>query len=178
MPKPHPPIQTRPPTSRYLNAMSSTPSLPRRTFTTFSTSRRNTEGFESAQRKASRTFTPEENGRCLRHRHRKRSVKSPASMPPSERVDNILGHGYFPAHVHGTDNARCLIALALIDRTRSAGRGTGLHPLRGQNNVQGASDSRPNSDGLSQTIKSVEDRPTCARSLSRSALGPGPLDPE
>jgi len=42
-------------------------------------------------------------------------------------------------HVHGTDNARCLIALALV--TGQIGRpGTGLHPLRGQNNVQGASD--------------------------------------
>jgi len=43
-------------------------------------------------------------------------------------------------HVHGTDNARCLIALALL--TGNIGRsGTGLHPLRGQNNVQGASDA-------------------------------------
>ncbi len=43
-------------------------------------------------------------------------------------------------HVHGTDNARTLIALALI--TGHIGRpGTGLHPLRGQNNVQGASDA-------------------------------------
>jgi len=42
-------------------------------------------------------------------------------------------------HIHGTDNARCLIALALM--TGQIGRdGTGLHPLRGQNNVQGASD--------------------------------------
>ena len=42
-------------------------------------------------------------------------------------------------HVHGTDNARCLISLALV--TGQIGRpGTGLHPLRGQNNVQGASD--------------------------------------
>ena len=42
--------------------------------------------------------------------------------------------------VHGTDNARGLIALALI--TGHVGRpGTGLHPLRGQNNVQGASDA-------------------------------------
>ena len=41
---------------------------------------------------------------------------------------------------HGTDNARCLIALSLI--TGQVGRpGTGLHPLRGQNNVQGASDA-------------------------------------
>src|SRR5258707_950721 len=43
-------------------------------------------------------------------------------------------------HAHGTDNARCLIALSLI--TGQVGRpGTGLHPLRGQNNVQGASDA-------------------------------------
>src|SRR4051794_15793511 len=43
-------------------------------------------------------------------------------------------------HTHGTDNARCLIALCLL--TGNVGRpGTGLHPLRGQNNVQGASDA-------------------------------------
>ena len=42
-------------------------------------------------------------------------------------------------HVHGTDNARCLISLCMI--TGQIGRlGTGLHPLRGQNNVQGSSD--------------------------------------
>ncbi len=43
-------------------------------------------------------------------------------------------------HVHGTDNARCLISLALL--CGHVGRpGAGLHPLRGQNNVQGASDA-------------------------------------
>ena len=43
-------------------------------------------------------------------------------------------------HIHGTDNARCLISLALM--TGQVGRpGSGLHPLRGQNNVQGASDA-------------------------------------
>jgi formate dehydrogenase major subunit len=43
-------------------------------------------------------------------------------------------------HVHGTDNARCLIALSTI--TGQLGKpGSGLHPLRGQNNVQGASDA-------------------------------------
>ena len=57
--------------------------------------------------------------------------------------------------VHGTDNARCLIALSMI--TGHVGRpGTGLHPLRGQNNVQGASDA-----GLIPWVypdyKSVED---------------------
>ncbi len=43
-------------------------------------------------------------------------------------------------HIHGTDNSRCLIALTMI--CGQVGRpGTGLHPLRGQNNVQGASDA-------------------------------------
>ena len=43
-------------------------------------------------------------------------------------------------HIHGTDNARCLIALCMM--TGQIGKpGSGLHPLRGQNNVQGASDS-------------------------------------
>ena len=43
-------------------------------------------------------------------------------------------------HTHGTDNARSLISLALL--TGNVGKqGAGLHPLRGQNNVQGASDA-------------------------------------
>ena len=51
----------------------------------------------------------------------------------------FLGMGV-SQHVHGTDNVRCLMALSLI--TGHVGRpGTGLHPLRGQNNVQGASDA-------------------------------------
>jgi formate dehydrogenase major subunit len=63
-------------------------------------------------------------------------------------------------HTHGTDNSRCLIALALI--TGQSGRpGTGLHPLRGQNNVQGASDA-----GLIPMVypdyRSVEDAATRA----------------
>lgn len=45
-----------------------------------------------------------------------------------------------PEHSHGTDNAMSLIHLALL--TGHIGRqGTGLNPLRGQNNVQGASDA-------------------------------------
>ncbi len=64
-------------------------------------------------------------------------------------------------HIHGTDNTRCLIALALS--TGQIGRpGTGLHPLRGQNNVQGASDA-----GLIPMFfpdyQSVEDPKTRAR---------------
>jgi formate dehydrogenase major subunit len=42
-------------------------------------------------------------------------------------------------HIHGVRNARCLVNLALL--TGNIGRpGTGLHPMRGQNNVQGVSD--------------------------------------
>jgi formate dehydrogenase major subunit len=57
----------------------------------------------------------------------------------AERAIIFWGMG-ISQHVHGTDNARCLIALALV--TGQVGRpGTGLHPLRGQNNVQGTSDA-------------------------------------
>jgi formate dehydrogenase major subunit len=57
----------------------------------------------------------------------------------AERAIIFWGMG-ISQHTHGTDNARCLIALALI--CGHVGRpGTGLHPLRGQNNVQGASDA-------------------------------------
>ncbi len=57
----------------------------------------------------------------------------------AERAMIFWGMGV-SQHIHGTDNARCLISLALL--TGHTGRpGTGLHPLRGQNNVQGASDA-------------------------------------
>ncbi len=56
----------------------------------------------------------------------------------AERAMIFWGMG-ISQHTHGTDNARCLISLALA--CGHTGRpGTGLHPLRGQNNVQGASD--------------------------------------
>jgi formate dehydrogenase major subunit len=76
-------------------------------------------------------------------------------------------------HVHGTDNARCLIALALV--TGQIGRpGSGLHPLRGQNNVQGASDA-----GLIPMVyadyQPVED--AAVRSLFETFWG-RPLDPK
>ncbi|WP_373086134.1 formate dehydrogenase subunit alpha [Sneathiella sp.] len=81
---------------------------------------------------------------------------SPEAMAPVTGIDPTLirevAHAFAKAkaaiifwgmgisqHVHGTDNSRCLISLALM--TGQVGRpGTGLHPLRGQNNVQGASD--------------------------------------
>jgi formate dehydrogenase major subunit len=55
--------------------------------------------------------------------------------------DSIIFWGMgISQHVHGTDNARCLNALALA--TGQIGRsGTGLHSLRVQNNIQGASDA-------------------------------------
>jgi formate dehydrogenase major subunit len=57
----------------------------------------------------------------------------------AERAVIFWGMGV-SQHIHGTDNARCLIALTLM--CGHTGRpGTGLHPLRGQNNVQGASDA-------------------------------------
>jgi formate dehydrogenase major subunit len=66
-------------------------------------------------------------------------IREVARLYAQSRGSMILWGMGISQHVHGTDNARCLIALSLI--TGQVGRpGTGLHPLRGQNNVQGASD--------------------------------------
>ena len=95
-------------------------------------------------------------------------AKSPASM--------ILWGMGVSQHIHGTDNARCLIALALM--TGQIGRpGTGLHPLRGQNNVQGASDA-----GLIPMMypdyQRVNDPKVQAKFESAWQLEPGSLDQE
>ncbi len=67
-------------------------------------------------------------------------IRDVARLYATSRASMILWGMGVSQHVHGTDNARCLIALALM--TGQIGRpGTGLHPLRGQNNVQGASDA-------------------------------------
>ena len=67
-------------------------------------------------------------------------IREVARLYAISKASMILWGMGISQHVHGTDNARCLIALALS--TGQIGRpGTGLHPLRGQNNVQGASDS-------------------------------------
>ncbi len=67
-------------------------------------------------------------------------IREVARAYATSRGSMILWGMGVSQHVHGTDNARCLIALALM--TGQIGRpGTGLHPLRGQNNVQGASDA-------------------------------------
>jgi len=69
-----------------------------------------------------------------------RTIREVARLYASSRGSMILWGMGISQHVHGTDNARCLIALSLM--TGQVGRpGCGLHPLRGQNNVQGASDS-------------------------------------
>ena len=68
------------------------------------------------------------------------TIREVARLYATSRASMILWGMGISQHVHGTDNARCLIALTLM--TGQVGRpGTGLHPLRGQNNVQGASDS-------------------------------------
>ncbi len=68
------------------------------------------------------------------------TIKYVARLYASSKASIILWGMGISQHVHGTDNARCLIALSLM--TGQIGRpGTGLHPLRGQNNVQGASDA-------------------------------------
>jgi formate dehydrogenase major subunit len=68
------------------------------------------------------------------------AIREVARLYARARASIIFWGMGISQHVHGTDNARCLIALALV--TGQVGRkGTGLHPLRGQNNVQGASDS-------------------------------------
>jgi formate dehydrogenase major subunit len=67
------------------------------------------------------------------------TLKEVARVFATSKGSMILWGMGVSQHVHGTDNARCLISLALM--TGQIGRpGTGLHPLRGQNNVQGASD--------------------------------------
>jgi formate dehydrogenase major subunit len=68
------------------------------------------------------------------------TIREVARLFATSKGSMILWGMGISQHVHGTDNARCLIALTLM--TGQIGRpGTGLHPLRGQNNVQGASDS-------------------------------------
>ncbi len=68
------------------------------------------------------------------------TIREVARIYATSAASIILWGMGISQHVHGTDNARCLIALALS--TGQIGKpGSGLHPLRGQNNVQGASDS-------------------------------------
>jgi len=68
------------------------------------------------------------------------TIREVAREFATSKASMILWGMGISQHVHGTDNARCLIALASV--TGQIGKpGSGLHPLRGQNNVQGASDA-------------------------------------
>ncbi len=68
------------------------------------------------------------------------TLREVARAYATSKASMILWGMGISQHVHGTDNARCLIALTLM--TGQIGKpGSGLHPLRGQNNVQGASDA-------------------------------------
>ena len=96
-----------------------------------------TEGFENLRRHI-KDFTPEAMAEiCGVDPDMLRTV---ARLFAKANAGIIFWGMGISQHVHGTDNARCLIALAMV--TGQVGRpGTGLHPLRGQNNVQGASDA-------------------------------------
>ena len=97
----------------------------------------NTEGYESVKENA-KAFSPEAMEEvCGIAADEIRTIARKYASAPRSII--FWGMG-ISQHVHGTDNARCLITLAMI--TGQVGRpGTGLHPLRGQNNVQGASDA-------------------------------------
>jgi formate dehydrogenase major subunit len=96
-----------------------------------------TEGFERLKQHL-RQFPPEEMALvCGIDADTLRTVAR--KFATAQRAIVFWGMG-ISQHVHGTDNARCLISLVLM--CGQVGRpGTGLHPLRGQNNVQGASDA-------------------------------------
>jgi len=96
-----------------------------------------TSGFEALKENA-KNFSPEKMAPVCGIAAQK--IREVARLYATSRASIILWGMGISQHVHGTDNARCLIALTLM--TGQIGRpGTGLHPLRGQNNVQGASDS-------------------------------------
>ncbi|MBV9053874.1 MAG: molybdopterin-dependent oxidoreductase, partial [Hyphomicrobiales bacterium] len=96
-----------------------------------------TEGFEALKERIAE-FAPEKMEAVCGIKAA--TIKEVARLYAKSRASIIFWGMGISQHVHGTDNARCLIALALI--TGQIGRpGTGLHPLRGQNNVQGASDA-------------------------------------
>jgi formate dehydrogenase alpha subunit len=98
---------------------------------------RRTEGFEE-YRKAIEQFTPEY-AEAISGVDRNLIVQA-ARMYATAKNGAIYWALGIPEHSHGTDNAMSLIHLALL--TGHIGRqGSGLNPLRGQNNVQGASDS-------------------------------------
>ena len=97
---------------------------------------KNTEGYLDLKKHV-KDFTPEEMAPICGIPEEE--IRETARLFGNAKSAMIFWGMGISQHIHGTDNSRCLIALALI--TGNVGRpGTGLHPLRGQNNVQGASD--------------------------------------
>ena len=99
-------------------------------------------GVDSAEIVAiARTIGGKAEGQGLRDERKDSPDSSPLTPRPSPLPAMLVFWGMgISQHTTGTDNARCLISLCLM--TGNVGKpGTGLHPLRGQNNVQGASDS-------------------------------------
>ena len=101
------------------------------------------------------------------------TIRAVARLYATSKGSMIMWGMGISQHVHGTDNARCLIALALS--TGQIGKpGSGLHPLRGQNNVQGASDS-----GLIPMFYPDYQRVAAPEARQRfETLWKTPLDPE
>ena len=96
-----------------------------------------TEGFENLRRHVE-AFTPEAMAPVCGIDHA--TLRTVARVYAGAEAGILFWGMGISQSTHGTDNARCLIALAAV--TGHVGRpGTGLHPLRGQNNVQGASDA-------------------------------------
>ncbi len=65
----------------------------------------------------------------------------------AERPAIVYGLGV-TEHLHGTDGVRALANLAILRGAVGTDRGYGVNPLRGQNNVQGASDMGALPDSL------------------------------
>ena len=97
---------------------------------------KNTEGYNELKEHV-KDFTPEEMTNICGISTNE--IRETARLFANAKSAMIFWGMGISQHIHGTDNSRCLISLALL--TGNVGReGTGLHPLRGQNNVQGASD--------------------------------------
>ena len=97
---------------------------------------KNTEGYKELKEHI-KDFTPEEMEKVCGIEANE--IRETARLFANAKSAMIFWGMGISQHIHGTDNSRCLISLAMI--TGNIGRdGTGLHPLRGQNNVQGASD--------------------------------------
>src|SRR5687767_330941 len=129
-----------------------------------------TSGFEALEENA-KSFSPEKMAPICGIPAQ--TIREVARAFATSKASMILWGMGISQHVHGTDNARCLIALTML--TGQVGRpGTGLHPLRGQNNVQGASDA-----GLIPMVYPDYQRVDNAQARARfEKLWGVPLDPK